>query len=65
MGAKIPRLVWILWLTKTSFNEFPFNLFARNETPFTMNRFQSFLLLTCLLALGLGTLFPNPSRRCN
>ena len=25
--------------------------------PFTMNRFQSFLLLTCLLALGLGTSF--------
>lgn len=25
--------------------------------PFTMNRFQSFLLLTCLFALGLGTSF--------
>ena len=43
---------------ETSFNEFPFNLSSQEmKHPFIMNRFQSFLLLTCLLALGLGTSF--------
>ena len=45
-------------LTETSFNEFPFNLSSQEmKHPFTMNRFQSFLLLTCLFALGLGASF--------